>query len=139
MKVVAPVESHDDHFFWAGAKEGRLLIQRCSSCGTLRHPPAPMCGACLSTDWDAQEASGRGTVYSWILSKHPTREDAEPRVVALIELEEGTRLVSNLVDIEPAAIENDMAVEVCFVEANDGQVVLPQFRPAGAAGGGATR
>ena len=76
-----------------------------------------------------QEASGRGTVHSWIVSRHPTVSDEVPRIVALVELEEGVRLVSNLRDVDPAQVSNDMDVEVVFREI-DG-VKLPQFRPAG--------
>jgi len=129
-RVVAPVDDHGDRFFWDAAREGKLLIQRCRSCGTLRHPPAPMCGRCGSLEWEGTESTGRGTVHSWIVSRHPSRPDDEPRVVVLVDLAEGTRLVSNLVDVDPAEVRNEMPVEVCFVAYNDGDVVLPQFRPA---------
>jgi uncharacterized OB-fold protein len=91
-----------------------------------------MCPQCGSVTWDAREASGRGTVHSWIVSHHPTEADDAPRIVALIELDEGVRLVSNLQDIEPEEVRNDMAVEVVFMEI-DG-VRLPQFRPTTDAG-----
>jgi uncharacterized OB-fold protein len=90
--------SRDDQFFWDAAAEGRLVIQRCADCGTLRHPPAPMCGACGSLRWDTQESSGRGRIVSWISSLHPNRPDDAPRIVVLVQLEEGTRLVSSLLD-----------------------------------------
>lgn len=72
--------------------------------------------------------SGRGTVHSWIVSHHPTQTDDLPRIVALVELEEGVRLVSNLQEVRVADVRNDMAVECVFAEI-DG-VTLPQFRPA---------
>ena len=121
--VVAPVTDDDNRFFWQGVQEGRLLLQRCSGCGELRHPPGPMCPSCLSLDWEAEEASGRGTVYSWVLSHHPT----EPRIVVLVDLEEGVRLVANLQGVAPSDVVNDLPVEVFFAPV-DG-VVLPQFRP----------
>lgn len=127
--VAPPVDDRDDRFFWEGARAGQLMIQRCASCGALRHPPAPMCPRCQSTERDALAVSGRGRLHSWILSHHPSAPDDAPRVVALVELEEGPRIVSNLLGTDPADIGNDMAVEVCFVD-YDG-VVLPQFRPAG--------
>ena len=80
-------------------------------------------------EWETQESAGRGIVHSWILSHHPTEPDAEPRIVVLVELEEGPRLVSNLCDIDAADVRNEMPVEVCFREL-DG-VLLPQFRPVG--------
>ena len=130
-RVVAPVGGGDDGFFWAGVAEGRLLVRRCARCGRRQHPPSPMCPACSSVDWDAEELSGRGTVHSWIVSRHPSAPDEAPRVIALVQLDEGVRLVSNLVDVEIDEVENDMAVEVLFTEV-DG-VPLPQFRPAGSA------
>jgi hypothetical protein len=75
--------------------------------------------------------SGRGTVCSWIISQSPRDRAETPRVVALIGLEEGPRLVSNLVDVDPGDVHNDMPVVVCFVD--HGPVVLPQFRRMGAA------
>jgi len=88
-----------------------------------------MCPACGSVSWTTQQLSGRGTVYSWIVSHHPTDTDDAPRIVALIELDEGQRLVSNLHGVDIADVRNEMPVEVVFMDV-DG-VRLPQFRPAG--------
>ena len=131
-KVVPPVVGHDDQFFWDGVKEGKLLLRKCAQCGRLQQPPSPMCPNCGSLEWDTEESSGRGTVHSWILSHHPTQPDEAPRIVALIELDEGVRLVSNLQDIDSADVKNDMAVQVTFreLESYDGTVTLPQFVPA---------
>ena len=132
--VFPPMVGRDDEYFWNGVKEGKLLLQRCSGCGKLRQPPSPMCGDCGSLEWDTLESSGRGTVYTWILSHHPNQPEETPRIVALIELEEGVRFVSNLIDLEPGQVRNDMPVEVSFeeLEAYEGTVVLPQFRAVGA-------
>jgi uncharacterized protein len=126
-KMVEPDVGYDDESFWNGVKQGKLLLARCARCSRLQHPPSPMCPHCGSLAWEAQEASGRGTVLSWIVSHHPTKPDDAPRIVALIDLEEGARLVSNLQDVEAADVSNDMAVEVVFREV-DG-FTLPQFRP----------
>jgi len=125
-RVVAPVTDADNRFFWEGVREGRLLLQRCASCGAVRNPPGPMCPHCQSTSWEAVEASGRGTIYSWVVSQHPTEPDAEPRTVVLIDLDEGVRLVSNLVGGGSPA--NGARVEVTFATV-DG-VPLHQFRLA---------
>ena len=125
--VVPPVTDDDNRFFWEGVEEGRLLLQRCSGCGELRHPPGPMCPSCLSLEWQAEEASGRGTIYSWVLSHHPTEPDAEPRVVVLVDLEEGVRLVANLQGVPATEVATGLAVEAFFAEV--GGVLLPQFRP----------
>jgi uncharacterized OB-fold protein len=126
--VVPPVTDADNRFFWEGARDGRLLLQRCSSCGALRHPPGPMCGRCLSLEWEAVESAGRGTIYSWVVSHHPTEPDAEPRVVVLVDLDEGVRMVGNLTGAPWRDIRNEAPVEVYFADV-DG-VVLPQFRVA---------
>ena len=133
VHVVPPVIGPDDEYFWEGARDRKLLLQRCGGCGELRHPPVPMCPECGSLEWSAQEASGRGTVFSWIVSRHPNsaRADEGWRIVAVVELEEGIGFVTNLQDVEPDDVRNEMPVEVCFTEFDDG-VVLPQFRPVGA-------
>ena len=125
-----PAINDDTRFFWEGASRGELLIQRCSSCGALRHPPGPMCPRCRSTEWDTLRASGRGRVYSFVVHHHPPVPGFRlPYVVALVELEEGTRLVANLVDVEPGAVVIGMPVEVRFVEV-DADLTVPAFRRA---------
>jgi uncharacterized OB-fold protein len=86
-----------------------------------------MCPKCGSVTWDVRELAGAGFVYSWIVSQHPTQSEDAPRVVALIELDEGLRLVSNLAGIDPADVRNGMRVEVEFGDI-DG-IKLPRFRP----------
>jgi uncharacterized OB-fold protein len=127
--AVAPTVDHDDEFFWNGVAEGRLLVRRCAACRRLQHPPSPMCPWCGSLEWDVQELSGRGTLHSWIVSRHPSEPDDMARIVALVELDEGVRLVSNLVGIDVEEVQNGMPLEVLFAQV-DG-VALPQFRPAG--------
>jgi uncharacterized OB-fold protein len=127
-RVIPPKPGRDDAFFWEGAADRRLLARACASCGRVQHPPGPMCPACGSTKWTTRELSGRGTVHSWVASKHPSEPDAAPRVVVLVQLEEGIRLVSNLQGVGVDDVRNDMAVQVRFDEL-DG-VVLPQFEPA---------
>lgn len=127
--VIPPRPEPDDAYFWDGVAEHQLLLQRCADCGELRHPPGPMCGNCHSTEWDTQPATGRAQLHAWIQSQHPTQRDAAPRVVALVDLEEGVRFLSNLSGAELPDIANGMAVELFFAEV-DG-VLLPQFRPSG--------
>jgi uncharacterized OB-fold protein len=132
---LAPSVSRDTEFFWNGLKEHKLLIQRCTDCKTLRVPPRPMCGNCQSLEWDTVESTGRGTVYSYVMPKYPPLPFLEyPYVVALIELVEGVRIVSNLCGIDPEAIKNGMSVEVFYEAFNstngDEELVLHQFRPA---------
>jgi uncharacterized OB-fold protein len=124
-----PALTQDNAFFFEGARQGRLLIQRCASCLRLRHPPRPMCPHCRSLEWDTVVASGRGLVYSYVINHHPQVPAFDyPLAVGLIELEEGTRLVSDLVGVDPGAVHVGMAVEVDFV-AFDDELTLPVFRP----------
>ena len=126
--VRPPIFDFDDAFFWEGVKEHRLLIQQCGECDVLRHPPTPMCPSCGSLDNRALDAAGTGSILTWIVSRHPTQPDAEPRIVILVQLDEGTRIVSNLIDADPDEVRNDARVAVTFVD-HDG-TVLPQFRLA---------
>jgi uncharacterized OB-fold protein/acyl dehydratase len=126
-----PAISQDTAFFWEGAKRGELLIQRCASCAALRHPPGPTCPVCNSMDWDTVRASGRGEVYSFVIYHYPLIPPFEaPYVVALIALEEGVRLVSNLIEVEPGDVRIGQPVEVRFVAVDD-ELTLPMFVPAG--------
>ena len=124
--MIRPGIDRGNQWFWDGVDRHQLLIQRCASCGTLRMPPAPMCGACQSLDWEAHPAAGRGTIHSWIVSQHPTETDAVPRIVVLVELEEGVRVVSNVIDADPAEVDNELPVELALATYDD--VTLPQFR-----------
>jgi len=124
-----PSLTHDNRFFFEGAKEGKLLIQRCSNCGTLRHPPRPACGVCRSFEWEPIESSGRGTVYSFVVNHHPKVPAFDyPLVVVLVELEEGTRLVANIEGVTPETVAIGMQVEVGF-ETFDDELTLPVFHP----------
>jgi uncharacterized OB-fold protein len=126
-----PSTNLDNAFWFDAAKEHRLVIQKCSSCGVLRHPPGPMCAACHSTEWEAVDASGQGTVYSFVTNHYPQVPSFDyPLNVSLIELEEGVRLVANVIGIEADAVEIGMAAEVEFVD-HDDDLSLPAFRPVG--------
>jgi len=126
-----PSITEDNAFFFEGAKQHRLLIQQCASCGRLRHPPEPRCAACGSYEWHAKEASGRGTVYSYVVNHYPQVPAFDyPLPIGLIELEEGTRLVADLVDIDPSAVRIGMPVAVEWLDL-DPDLTLPAFKPAG--------
>jgi uncharacterized OB-fold protein/acyl dehydratase len=123
-----PAVNADSAFFWEGTRAGELRIQRCTACNTLRHPPTPGCADCGSLDSDYLVSAGRGRIYSWVVHHHPPVPPLEtPFIVALVELEEGTRVVGNLLDIDPEDVRIDFPVEVCFVAVDD-DLVLPQWR-----------
>ena len=131
-----PAINRDNAFFWEGIDRGEILIQRCASCGRLRHPPGPMCPSCRSLDWDTVVSTGRGVVYSFVVPHHPQVPAFEyPYIVALVELEEGTRLISNVVGADAAEIYVGMPVAAEFVAVDD-ELTLPQFRPTAAAAAG---
>lgn len=125
-----PALNDDNRFWFEAAAEKRLVVQRCSSCATLRHPPGPCCPHCRSLEWDTVEASGRGTVYSYVVAHHPRHPAFDyPLLVAVVELEEGTRLITNLVDVAPDDVRVGMPVTLAWLEA-DPDLTLPVFRPA---------
>jgi uncharacterized OB-fold protein/acyl dehydratase len=124
-----PSINRDNAFWFEGVQDGKLLIQRCTGCERLRHPPGPACPTCGSFDWDTVEASGRGTVYSFTVNHHPEVPAFDyPLAVGLIELAEGVRLVANVIGVEPDEIEIGQLVQVEFTVFDD-ELTLPQFRP----------
>ncbi len=122
-----PAINQDVAFFWEGVAESELLIQRCSDCQTLRHPPGPGCPQCSSMDWKAEKMSGRGEIHSFVRHHHPAIPPFEAgHPVILVQLDEGPRLVSELVDHD-VEIEIGMRVEVQF-DRVEKDLTLPRFR-----------
>ncbi|MEV7094450.1 OB-fold domain-containing protein [Amycolatopsis sp. NPDC051045] len=127
--VLRPVISRDTEFFWEGLKEGELRIQRWGE--TLRHPPGPMPpDGSLDTKPDYVVASGRGTVYSYVVHHHPPVPGKElPFVVALVELEEGVRVMAELLDAAPEEVHIGLPVLAAFVRVDD-DLTLPAWKVA---------
>ncbi len=133
---VTPAPDQWSQPYWDGAKEGRLMIQRCQSCGRYNHPPQFICMGCKDRDaaLEFEEVSGKGNVYSWFIH-HDTQvggfEERTPYMVAAVELVEQPRLlvVSNLLNIEYDKVELGLPVEVVYEKAGD-DVAIPQFQPA---------
>jgi uncharacterized OB-fold protein len=128
-RIVSP-RAHDNGWWWDACDEGKVLIQRCKSCQTLRHPPRPMCGECQSMEWDSIESTLDGEVMSYTALRHP-KIPGYPKdpICAVIKLAEGTNLVSNIVGCEYADISIGMKVKG-KVEQVDEKTILPQFYPA---------
>ncbi len=125
-----PPLGHDNRWWWEGIEAGEIRIQRCKGCKTLRHPPRPMCGECQSLDWDWIVSRGLGTVYSHVVMHHPPVPGYElPLSVALIELDEGTRLVANVAGCTPSEVKIGMRVQA-RIELADDEMKLPFFYPA---------
>lgn len=124
-----PAINLDNRFWFDAAQDRRLLIQRCADCGTLRHPPGPCCPECGSFEWDTVEASGEASLYSWVVAHHPRHPAFDyPLLVAVIELAEGTRLITNLVGAAAADLSIGMPLRLEWLEA-DPELTLPVFRP----------
>jgi uncharacterized protein len=131
----APQVQPETASFWAGTLAGKLILQRCSACGTVLYYPRFLCAACHSTELADIEASGRGTIYSFTLTTRGILEykDAGPYVLAMVELDEGPKMLTNIVECDPAELEIGQPVEVVF-HATGGDGALPRFRPRTDAG-----
>ena len=125
-----PVPSEDGAPFWEHLRAGELRIQQCASCGRLQYPPRPMCAACGSFEREWAPMSGRGTVYSFVITRqaiHPSFEGHIPYASVVVELEEGPRLTSNLIDVPVDEIAMGMPVRLELVAVSE-DVTLPLFR-----------
>jgi uncharacterized OB-fold protein len=128
--VIRPMIGLDSRFFWEGTAAGELRIQRCDSCGRLRFPPGPACPACGAFERGYVVAAGTGTVFSYVVHRHPPVPGKElPIVIALIELDEGVRMVGEVVDVGDDEIGIGMALRVDFNRIDD-ELTLPVWRRA---------
>ncbi len=133
MSVERPLPEITDQNrpFWESARAGRLRLQRCRSCGRFRYPPARHCYWCLSDQADWEPVSGRGTVYSFVVfhqAFHPAFKDQLPYNVAVVELVEGPRLVTNIVGCRNDEVYVGMPVEAVYEPLTE-EVTLVKFRP----------
>ncbi len=129
-KKPLPVPSELSAPFWEACRRHELVLQHCQNCQTFRFPPAILCPECLSEATEWQRLSGKGKIFSFVVFHrvyHPAFQADIPYTVALIELEEGPRLVSNIVGTPPAEVTCDMPVEVDFEDVTP-EVTLPKFR-----------
>ena len=120
--------------FYDFCKKEDLHFQKCTACGTFRHIPREMCAECNSFEWDWVRSSGKGQIYSWVVvnrALHPAfydpSADAVPMAPVVVEMEEGVRLLSNMIDCPHDQLEMDMPVEVVYEAVTD-DVTLPRFR-----------
>jgi len=121
-----PVQRIDTTFFWDACERGEFVAQKCEPCNKLWHPPRPICPECHSLEKTTEKLSGKATVLSWVRQVRPGSFGfKESPIVILVELEEGLRMVSNLVGDEPPEIGE--AVEVDFEKTSGGKAV-PVFK-----------
>lgn len=132
MRFDLPTPDAETQPFWDGARESRLLIRRCNSCGEAHFYPRPFCPRCWSDDVVWEEASGRATLYTWSVvyrNDLPPFGERVPYVAAVVDLAEGPRMLTNVVDCEFDALVVDMDLEVGYRPISD-EVTIPVFHPA---------
>ena len=126
--MIRPMINRDSEYFWDGAREKELRIQSCGACGSLRHPPGPACPTCGAFDRTHVVASGLGTVFSYVIHRHPPVPGKElPIVIALIDLDEGVRMVGEVPGELDLAIGDRVQVDWQPV---DDELTLPIWRRA---------
>jgi len=123
--------------FWEAAHEHRLVVQRCTQCGTTRHPPGPRCASCRSAGWEWLELAGTGSLYTFSIVRQafiPALAEQLPYVVGAVELDEGggVRMVSNIVGCDPADVAIGMALCVIWEDMGP-DLALPRFAPTDSA------
>jgi len=133
--MIRPMVNRDSAYFWNGTAAGELRIQSCNACGELRHPPGPACPTCGALDRGHVVASGLGTVFSYVVHRHPPLPGKElPLVIALIDLDEGVRMVGEVAGVDPEEMAIGMRLQVGFnrVAPSDGhgELTMPIWRRA---------
>ncbi len=128
LPAITPETAH----FWEGTRAGELRLQKCAACSHVYFPPRPFCPQCASTTVGILRASGRATLYSYVIHHRPVPGFIPPYSIAVVQLEEGPRMMTNIVEIEqtPQRLLLDMPLEVVFQRMNE-EISLPLFRPAG--------
>ena len=132
MRFDLPQPDLETQPFWDAAREGRLLIKHCNACGEYHFYPRPFCPKCWSDDVEWFEASGKATLYTWSVVHRndlPPFGERVPYVAAVVDLAEGPRMMTNVVDCEFDALTVGMELEAVFHPTSD-EVTIVQFRPA---------
>lgn len=127
-----PVPTPETNHFWEGTQANELRLQRCDGCSHVYFPPRPFCPSCASRKVSVFKASGKAKLYSYVINHRPAAPGfTPPYAIAVVELEEGPRMMSNILDCPqtPEALVLDMELEVAFEKVSD-KITLAQFRPA---------
>ena len=115
-----PRSTRDFDFFYKGLTEGKLLVQKCEECGTIRNPPGPMCPQCRSLKWQAIECEGSGTLHSYTVHHHPPLPSFEtPHAVVLVNMREGFRLLGSLRQEDISKLKIDMPLKAEIIKRGD--------------------
>ncbi len=130
MTAPLPVPTLDNEPFYAAARAGELVFQRCVACGRFRHYPRPTCPGCLASDFSWTRSTGRGTVWAWTIVRGPTLPAFAAKLpynVVDVLMEEGVHFVSEVLDCPPEALRAGLPVEAVFVPAS-AEITLVKFR-----------
>jgi uncharacterized OB-fold protein len=131
-KKPIPVPSVEAQPYWDGLRDRKLLMPRCDACGKYWFPPSLLCPHCNAMKWTWASTSGHGRIFSYVVYHrvyHPGFADEVPYAVAVIELDEGSRMISNVIGIAPDKLACDMRVEVVYQPITE-TITLPKFKPA---------
>jgi uncharacterized OB-fold protein len=125
-----PIPTPETRHFWEGARHHELLLQQCDQCRHVYFPPRPFCPACASRRVSVVRASGRASLYSYVIHHQPAPGFTPPYAIAVVELEEGPRMMTSIVGCPqtPEALQLDMPLEVTFEQQNE-EITLPVFKP----------
>ena len=129
-KKPLPHLDEENRWFFEACARHELYLQKCSSCGTVRFYPRALCPSCMSSKTDYVRASGRGRVYTFTVTHQnqaPGFRDELPYVMAYVELDEGPRILTNIINTPPGEVKIDLPVEVMF-EDIDENLAIPKFQ-----------
>jgi len=129
-KKPLPHLDEENRWFFEACARHQLVLQKCSSCGTVRFYPRALCPSCMSSKTDYLRASGRGRVYTFTVTyqnQAPGFRDELPYVMAYVELDEGPRILTNIINTPPGEVKIDLPVEVVF-EDIDENLAIPKFQ-----------
>ena len=132
MRFDLPAPDDETAPFWAAARDRRLLIKRCADCGAAHHYPRPFCPRCWSPNVSWEEASGDAVLYTWSVVHQndlPPFPERVPYVAAVVDLAEGPRMMTNVVECDPTSLTVGMALRVSYEDRTD-DVTVPVFVPA---------
>jgi uncharacterized OB-fold protein len=132
VRRALPKPTPETQHFWDGCKAGELRLQRCRACANTYFPPRPFCPSCASRDVEVYAASGKATLYSYVINMRPRPDmGTEPHSIAVVTLAEGPRMMTNIVGCPqtPEALVLDMPLQVVFEPQSD-EITLPFFKPA---------
>jgi uncharacterized OB-fold protein len=133
MQKPLPVPTPTSKPFWDGLREGKVRLQRCRNCSRWVHYPRSNCPYCLSDDLEWQEVSGNATLYTFTIARRATApqfQDEVPQKIAVVELDEGMRLTTTLVNVEESAIQVGMRLRPVFEDVQGTDVTLLRYEPA---------